>query len=926
MKFKKLELKNFKSHANTTINFNDGITLIVGENGAGKSSIFEAITFALYKQSNLNNIDLVRTNKGISGKIEMEVKLTFNSHGTDYRIERKVVKNNGKAKSSAKLIKITELRDETIASKITEVDREIEQILSMDSSTFLNAIHIQQGQISDLIDKTPAERKELIGQLLKLDDLESAYKRLPDIRNEKIKESEFYKGKITNGADLNNQLEDAKKEQVILLKKDQVFINQLNEINNNLEIKIEQKEELDELENKFNKLNIEKTHQEDNLKTLNELKAKLNLDLDKILNDTQEMESLKPYCNQLEIFKEFKESFLIFNNLKNEEFFKSEIIKKIDKNKQILLNEKENHDKYLKLNDEVDKLKQEETQLISDVKHADGLENRKNDITNEIAQVNKNVDDFYNKSKDILSSFEIDDSINPIESSQDLIDLNNIVEKLSKENEEELNQIDTELKEFNDEKVRLSQQSDSLKEPLSDIKKLEGVCPTCQSKITDDKKEKLIKDYETTISNNNQRIDEIDKLSGDLTSKKSAINANLDDLKSILNNGKQIEIYIRQIDKLNVELEGIEASITETQGMKEKLEELQPTLKSKTEEFESLKIHYDEYIKAQTLLNSLDDETKVREELKTITGDIEKTKENLEKLIDSDSKLSLDIAEDDLNREIEFLTEKNTQYHTLAGSVNRKEEVENNIKSNAGEIGSKVKEIESLTNSIESCDYDKDTHDKVINDVERLSREVNALITNIEVNKNQLKNIEEKITEIDGKILANKKYIQRLNDLNEYIDLLEDFRQHYSKDGIQKELRAQSKPLIQKYTREFFEKFNFNYSDLILDEDYNITIYGPEGEIKLDMVSGGEEIAIALSLRLGITQVMAKGMIDTILLDEPTIHLDSYRKRELIDVLRSMTVIPQMIIVTHDSELESAADTIIKVKKEDGISKVKDNS
>ena len=46
MIFTRLELKNFKSHANTVLDFNQGISLIVGENGAGKSSLFEAISYA----------------------------------------------------------------------------------------------------------------------------------------------------------------------------------------------------------------------------------------------------------------------------------------------------------------------------------------------------------------------------------------------------------------------------------------------------------------------------------------------------------------------------------------------------------------------------------------------------------------------------------------------------------------------------------------------------------------------------------------------------------------------------------------------------------------------------------------------------------------------------------------------------------------
>ena len=135
-------------------------------------------------------------------------------------------------------------------------------------------------------------------------------------------------------------------------------------------------------------------------------------------------------------------------------------------------------------------------------------------------------------------------------------------------------------------------------------------------------------------------------------------------------------------------------------------------------------------------------------------------------------------------------------------------------------------------------------------------------------------------------------------------------------------MRSVSKNINQKYTKEFFNEFNFNYSDLTLDEDYEVTVYGPEGESSMSMVSGGEKIAIALALRLGITQAMSKGELDTILLDEPTIHLDSSRRHELINLLKDMSLLPQMIIVTHESQLENAADNLIKVEKENGISKV----
>ena len=175
---------------------------------------------------------------------------------------------------------------------------------------------------------------------------------------------------------------------------------------------------------------------------------------------------------------------------------------------------------------------------------------------------------------------------------------------------------------------------------------------------------------------------------------------------------------------------------------------------------------------------------------------------------------------------------------------------------------------------------------------------------------------------MNDKIKVANKFKQQYDDISDYINLLSHIRSLYSKNGIQKDLRNISRPLIQKYTKQFFNEFNFNYSDLTIDEEYDVTVYGPEGESSLSMVSGGEKIAIALALRLGITQAMANGELDTILLDEPTIHLDSARRHELINLLKDMSVLPQMIIVTHEPQLENAADNLIKVEKENGISKV----
>ncbi|MEE9474201.1 MAG: hypothetical protein V3V36_00865, partial [Candidatus Hydrothermarchaeaceae archaeon] len=62
--------------------------------------------------------------------------------------------------------------------------------------------------------------------------------------------------------------------------------------------------------------------------------------------------------------------------------------------------------------------------------------------------------------------------------------------------------------------------------------------------------------------------------------------------------------------------------------------------------------------------------------------------------------------------------------------------------------------------------------------------------------------------------------------------------------------------------------------------------------------------------------------MELIILDEPTIHLDSQRRRDLVEIIKKLSSIPQTIVVTHDKEFEQAADRLILVEKVRGISKV----
>jgi len=75
---------------------------------------------------------------------------------------------------------------------------------------------------------------------------------------------------------------------------------------------------------------------------------------------------------------------------------------------------------------------------------------------------------------------------------------------------------------------------------------------------------------------------------------------------------------------------------------------------------------------------------------------------------------------------------------------------------------------------------------------------------------------------------------------------------------------------------------------------------------------------------LAIAQVLS-GRVETIIMDEPTTHLDEERRKELVNILSSFfredgRIIPQMLIITHHPEIVDVADVIYTIKKQDDYS------
>ena len=775
MIFNKLVLNNFRSYKNGVITFDKGITIIIGENGAGKSSIFEGISFALFKMHTSQKIDNLVHN----GAKKMSVELEFSHAGNDYKIIREKTKG---VKSS--LFKKEHDEYVLLYQGENDVQQAIQKILDMDSTLFSNAIYVRQGDIAELIIKTSSQKKSFIGKLLGLNVLEGIWKELGNIIPIYEKNLAEIKGQMTSLSNVDENYEKELESLNELKKKHQFYKKHIDEMSPKL---MELEKTKIELESNFSRL----IHLKNNKKQLKDEIIDLQKRQKKIEDILKEQNGIKEEINSLK--KEIK-------SLR----------------------------KYRKMKEECEEL--------------DTIKENYKGLLERISQEEKLLTELYVLCEKKYKKISYDEfNIKTFESDMENIEnsWNEQMEKMTKKIEEAEYEIAS-----CDAKINENQ------EFIDNLGLIDGKCPICNSKITDDKKDKLLEKY-------SKNIEEL--------------------LKKRDSNKAALKIFKKVRDDLFKDKNVIN----------------------------EIKYNVDEYNKKKSQLDNIKPEMS-----------------SMKKIIEEKSLNIKDVSKEEIDEKITLLMDKKGRVFTLEGSLKNSEYFAKEIKDIVDDIDKKNEELENVIRKIEEIEFDESEYEKINSSFNSLNNDVSNSIESMNIligtAQEKIKQIKKTIRENDTYNNLSEKYLS----LSEFIELLKQIRALYSKDGIQKDLRNISKPLIQKYTKDFFNEFNFVYSDLVINEDYDISLYGPEGESSMSMVSGGEKIAVALALRLGITQAISKGGLDTILLDEPTIHLDDNRRSELIDLITKMSLIPQMIIVTHETQLENAADNLIKIKKDNGISSI----
>jgi exonuclease SbcC len=388
-------------------------------------------------------------------------------------------------------------------------------------------------------------------------------------------------------------------------------------------------------------------------------------------------------------------------------------------------------------------------------------------------------------------------------------------------------------------------------------------------------------------------------------------------------NRKETELTIDKIQKELVSVESDLDDLEKKQVRLEEHEELAEKLKLKNGKCPVCDSTVDH-------LNPLFQKKHIANEIEDIEKKVEELEDKRNELEDKIGNLS-----DDL--------EESKKAETILKTHKIKNELQ--LEEIAAEIKIKTKQIQKIPLTVNSGQLvdaaTLDSHTKTLYD-NILSLEKSTKGFNQEEflkNKELLIDYRSKLSKIDqeyGEIFGNIKKIdnemkklsvvlEEVKQVQGYVGELEEIQNNvYNRDGpVGKSLRSWSLEVISQKSSDYLEKLNTKIQRISLSEktrDVNITCYSRNTTLELESLSGGEQVSIALALRLGMAHLLGASNLNFMILDEPTTHLDSERRKSLVNVLSQLTNIKennssmQFIIITHDAEIfeDSSVENIYK--------------
>ncbi|WP_335995115.1 SMC family ATPase [Fusobacterium polymorphum] len=921
MIIKKVQLENYRSHSNTTVEFTKGVNLILGKNGRGKTSILEAISTVMF-----NTKDRTGKETGKSyikfGEKSSKVDIDFTANdGREYNLKTEFFKTKPKKQT---------LKDMTGYEYDGDIQEKLEELCGIKKGfeeTYENIVIAKQNEFINIFKAKPKDREEIFNKIFNTQIYKEMYdsflKEAVDKYKEKVKDLDK---EITF---LKENMED--KEQITnFLKVEEIIKNTLNkdflettEIINKLSNEIKDYETTEiELNNLIKNIKDEENKIKKYLNILKEniIKAKQAKKSKIIVKETE-----KSYLEYLEIENRLKDLRKNLDNLLEEQKLNIQYQNNIEKlelsNKNLKVdisnleeNISKNSEKKENLENEISKLKIKEENLDLKLK-------KYIDLLNELEKLENFKD---KKLEDKLKkTTEIDILKKELVSKNDLFKTINIEElekKLS-----HFQELEKELKLLEEQKIAFEIEINTLKDASNELSS--KICPYLKENC-ENLKDKEAEDYFS--SKISIKTEDLENLKKDIEEKTQILveKAVFEDKK------KQYFELEKSIKDLELSLKNEEINLKEIELDIKNLDiDIQKLIEN--QEFQNSQMLREKKKELEVELRNLNLNEK-RENLKNLLENLELEKE---KILKNQNSIENNLKEiDEYSKKIKEDTNKNiegkkSEIKTFENKLDDlknpyNEYLKNNVLAEDLEnlllkVNKNIKELYSLR--VEKILL----KEKVFNLEEKIKNiKIDELKEKYDTIKEELNEINKKLGSSQEKIENYKKILEKISSQEEkQKKLLIEFKKlenKFNKASLIRNEVGQMGRAISKYMLSGISNIasvNFNkitgrterieWSNEEKDK-YAVYLVGQERKIAFEQLSGGEQVSVAIAIRGTMTEYFTNSKF--MILDEPTNNLDTERKKLLAEYMGEiLNNLDQSIIVTHDDTFREMAEKIIEL-------------
>lgn len=918
----KLVMTGFESYCNRTeIDFEKlgkkGLYLISGETGAGKTTIFDAITFALYgSASGENRSESMLRSHFADENTPTEVELLFESNNKLYKVVRnpeyirKAKKGDGTTKESANASLYFESDKNLLpVTKVKDVTQKIEEILGLPKNQFCRIAMIAQGAFQKLLLANTNEKKIIFRELFKtekFDKLQNVLLQKNSEAKEEVNELSLSIRQYLNGIECNGDDEVSIEVNKIIEKgiiDDQAIIDLNKLINfeedilNELKVKISKIEkELNKIQEKVQKAEEKKVIENSILENKNILKS----EEEKLESICQKIKALEVETKKIPIYE--KEKTLIEASLPEYDELEKKEESILQSQKEIKSFENQIAKENLLIEALRKKIESQKSEL-ENLKFAGEkkvqLESDKRKFESECEEVKKIYENLISLEKEELNYKDEVKSYEELEKEFLLAD----------------NVFKEKRKMYNDEQAGI----------LAKNLKKNSPCPVCGS-LEHPSPAKC-----SLVAPTEQEVEEAEKNSKQLQKKSS------DKAKSAAVIKSKIDVLSEQIKK---DLEKkIENFSLDEKGLIEKVLQMIEQIKNKIDELNNkITLEVNNVARKEILEKEIPLEEK---ESNLKINSVEEIKKNIVSLNATVLVEEKNIEQKKKNLKYPSSFEAKTELEKIIQNINliqeKNEKIEVEKKSAVQNIAVLKDRIINLTenfNKIEDFDYDELIlqKEKFESQKESLDQKRDLFNEQRGKNKDNVKAIEE----VYPKQIKAKEFYDMISILYKVVAgtisgkekvSLETYVQMRYLDRITQRANLRFKIMTDgKY--ELCRRRNFDNNRSPLGLELNVKDFYTGRERFVESLSGGEQFQASLSLALGLAdeiQATEGGKkLETMFIDEGFGSLDSETLNKAMKALESLSKGDKLIgIISHVDELENRIQNKIRVTKDlSGKSKI----